>query len=297
MRIKRSILIIAPLLLLLGVVAWLLLRPRPQEPVYQGKTLSQWLQRVDVWYSTSPVAAEPALLIMGTNAVPFLIADLRAREFPLEKKLYPFLARHSLLPSDFRLASYRRYRALKALPFLGPLAKPAIPALADCLDRPENALDAVNALSHDDPGGKPSLAPEATPAFLKALTNSTPQIRSIAANYLGLSQCYPEIVVPALIRALKDPDPEVRRMAASSFGGIYKKESATVVPALIETLDDPDSGVRKWTVRRLGHHGPSAKAAIPKLIKLLKDAPSDLEKEINTALKAIDPAAAQAVTK
>jgi HEAT repeats len=290
MRPNRRTLFLALLLLLTSIILWQLLRPRPHEPIYQGKPLHYWLRNAAAWDAETSSPDTIALLSIGTNALPVLIEDLHAHDYPIVARFYMFLARHSLLPHGFTPAIDRRERALKAITILGPLAKPAIPALADCLDYPGDALDAVYVLGGYGSSGKPYLSPEATPALLKALTNNNPGVRATAANRLGLSQTQPDLIVPALIRALKDPAPEVRRNAASAFGGIYKKQPDIIVPRLIETLDDNDAEVRKFTAWMLGRYGPAAKDAIPKLTNLLSNAPPDLEKEIQTALQRIDPA-------
>ncbi|EEF61487.1 HEAT repeat domain-containing protein [Pedosphaera parvula] len=292
MRPNRRTLFIALLLLLISIIIWHLLRRSPHEPVYQGKSLTQWLQM------GPSTLRDDAFRNMGTNALPFLIHDLHSREIKWKDKCYFFLQRYSVFRTYLRTGYQRHYQAFEALQALGSVGKPAIPAIADCLDNPTTALQAVNVLAYDPRGYTPLLAPEATPALLKALTNNNSSVRTIAANALELSQTQPGVIVPALIRALKDPAPEVRRMAAASFGGIYKKQSDIIVPALIETLDDKHPDVRKSAVWMLGRYGPASKAAIPKLTNLLKDAPSDLEKEIQTALQRIDPARTnQAATK
>src|SRR6185503_4008817 len=71
---RRRILLIAAVA---GVAALFFLWPRgPREPVYQGKTLTQWIiesrTHPDGDVSKKAVAA---LRTIGTNALPFLVSD------------------------------------------------------------------------------------------------------------------------------------------------------------------------------------------------------------------------------
>jgi HEAT repeat protein len=174
---------------------------------------------------------------------------------------------------------------------LGSMAKPAIPALSDCLDQPDTVHQAAAILSYSGPRGHVDLGPEAIPPLLKAITNADVMIRGNAANALGLLGSKPDLVVPALLRALKDPAPEVRGTAARSFGG-FKAEAATIVPPLIETLDDTNSYVRQGTIWMLGRYRAQASASVPKLLLFLNDPDFQVRKETTDALKLIDPEAA-----
>jgi len=285
------------LAVVLVVLVWQVLRPRESEPIYKGKTLSQWeaeKKPTDFDPSISTPAID-ALRQMGTNALPYLIQDLRSKDALFWRKL-PRSAYSLRLIIRIRLmcgppAWERQDRAIYFLKALGSMAKPAIPALSECLDRPEIAEQSADILGHYDSIGRVGLGTEATPPLLKAMTNGNASVRRIAANALGLLKTKPDLVVPALIHALKDPSPEVRSMAARSFGG-YKTEAASIVPALIDTLDDTDSYVRQGTLWMLGMYGGRASASVPKLLFLLKDPDFQVRKEATNALKLIDPEAA-----
>ena len=65
--------------------------------------------------------------------------------------------------------------------------------------------------------------------------------------------------------------------AAEHLAGLAKKVNRTeitekTIADMISLLDSPDDSVRFWVATTLGHLGPSAKAAIPKLLALLPKA-------------------------
>jgi hypothetical protein len=69
----------------------------------------------------------------------------------------------------------------------------------------------------------------------------------------------------------------VRTDAAEHLASLTKKISKkeiteSLVSDLTSLLDSPDDSVRYWVATALGNLGPAAKAAVPKLEKLLSDA-------------------------
>lgn len=243
--------------------------------------------------STSSPAID-AVRHMGTNALPFLIRDFQARDGLVWRHVPYSLYRYRVVLALRRMsgpnAALRHDRARYFLEAIGPLAKPAIPALSDSLDDPDLAHPAVQILASYDSRGHVELGPDATPALLKAMTNTNDTVRQIAANALGLIGSDPDRVVPALIHALKDPSRDVRGAAASAFGQ-YKSEAATIVPALLPGLDDYDTYVRVETVWMLGRFRKDAAVAVPQLIELLNDPDIRVRISATNALQLIDPAA------
>ncbi len=76
--------------------------------------------------------------------------------------------------------------------------------------------------------------------------------------------------VPALVRILQDPkrDAELRGYAALTLGRIADGD-AQAVSALTAGLQDSVPSVRNIAISALGQCGPSARAAIPILFRLL----------------------------
>ena len=70
--------------------------------------------------------------------------------------------------------------------------------------------------------------------------------------------------VPGLGRALSDSDPRVRTLAALALEAKGAGASAAL-PALEKALGDPDPNVREAAARAIGAEGPAAAAAVPAL--------------------------------
>jgi hypothetical protein len=73
--------------------------------------------------------------------------------------------------------------------------------------------------------------------------------------------------VPALTRAMDDPDPVVRGLAALALRDVGRAASAPVLDTLIGHLSDADENVRMMTAQAIATQGPSAKRAMPELMK------------------------------
>jgi HEAT repeats/HEAT repeat len=274
-------------------LARFILAPGTPDPIYQGKPLSKWVATPNPGsYDASGYAsAIVAVKEMGTNALPYLIHELRSQDSPLWGFVPPSAYRLKLV-QRIRLmsgpnASLRQQRAVYFLEILGPAAKPAIPALSECLDRPDIAEQAAEVLGYYGMSGHVALGREATLPLLKALTNGDARARFVAANALGLLGTRPDLVVPALINALKDPAPDVRAVAARSFGS-YKSEADVIVPALMLSLDDKDPTVRQGTLWMLGMYRARALNSVPKVLVLLNDPDFKVRQAATNALKYID---------
>ena len=84
----------------------------------------------------------------------------------------------------------------------------------------------------------------------------------------------------------------MRAVSALALGHIHTQPD-TIIPLLIACLDDPSDGVPPAAARGLGEFGPSAKAAVPKLVPLAKSHDKDLRMAAMAALRQIDPLALQ----
>jgi len=144
----------------IGLAAWEGLRTR--EPVYQGKRLSEWLQKVD-----SPVAgraapeSQPAAMnavrAMGADALPALIRMEAARALvnvgrEQERAVAAFAG--CLSDPNARTKQMAAYYLLQ----LGPAAFSAVPGLLKALTDPSVAGAAANALKQIAPAAAKALA-------------------------------------------------------------------------------------------------------------------------------------------
>ena len=76
------------------------------------------------------------------------------------------------------------------------------------------------------------------------------------------------------VAELKGVAPQTRNAAAYEISGMGPA-AAPAVPALIEALDDPEASVRFPVTVALGEIGPAAKAAVPRLKKMMEEEIND----------------------
>src|SRR5262249_14815589 len=118
---------------LFGVVVLVLLSLRlfrSNEPVYLGKGLSSWLEELGrTWPEKGSEQSTRAIKAIGTNALPYVIAAIKASDGAFKVRLDRFLRRQSLIKFRLRMADEKHDSAYKALLVLGSEANPAIPEI------------------------------------------------------------------------------------------------------------------------------------------------------------------------
>lgn len=181
-------------------------------------------------------------------------------------------------------------------------------------------------------------AESAVPTLIENLKDENKRVRSHAAFLLGRIGPETKAAVPDLIETLKDEDKDVRRAAAWTLGNIgpdakaavpaliealedsYERLSFTAaeslvqiglefnaaiplliesLPTLIEALNYESQYFRKRAAYALEKIGPKAKAAVPNLIKLLKNEKEekDVRQAAAKALKKINTPEARKTLK
>jgi HEAT repeat protein len=113
--------------------------------------------------------------------------------------------------------------------------------------------------------------------------------RSAAAESLGEFGPAAKATVPTLIGALNGKDPVLHAPAIHALGDIHS-DPEVVIPILISCLTNDDLNDEAATA--LGNYGSLSKAAVPKIIPLLKAPSKEARAAARTALKKIDPIAA-----
>ena len=268
---------------LVGVVAVFVWKAwRPSEPVYQGKTLSAWVEqwqssRIQVpTFENDPAAktakeareqAQEAILQIGSNGIPHLLRLIRSEELATTswlKRTLPdsWLERLGLEDDEGKINEI----GSDGLYILGTNASPAVPALMDLLstELTRSPVDAkriwlvVSPLSSMKDGADPAI-----PLLIECLTNSNLFVRRAAAMSLGGFYHKPEIVVPALVNFLtlqnksQQPDRLDEEDTINSIG-MFGTNAALAAPALIGYLTDPDPAFRELATNWLRRVDPSA---------------------------------------
>jgi HEAT repeat protein len=112
--------------------------------------------------------------------------------------------------------------------------------------------------------------------------------RAMAAHVLGSIGPDAAPALPVLIQIAQRTNDDVRGNAITAIGEI-RSQPDTVIPLLISFLDDED--LSDEAAEALGHFGPKAKMAVPKILPLLKARDKDTVEAAVDALKQIDPEA------
>jgi hypothetical protein len=266
-RILLAVLLVAGT----GGVAWHALRPtEPQEPVYQGKRLSVWLN--DYWISNISRPGDEVLISnnnyqvdnvvrqIGTNAIPTLFRMLNAADSPTTKLDF-FLAKHDAYNGRLKstpLAFEQQYQAAHAFRALGADARGAVPRLIDMYDKSQD--EGSKNLVAFALGGIGPPASNVVPSLLHTLTNpALPWVPYSTLRALGEIHAEPKNVVPILTNFLKNPDVNARMRSIRSLQA-FGAEAQPAVPALVESLADKVDYIRKGAAEALKIIDPEAAA-------------------------------------
>lgn len=298
MRKHRCTLIFVICTIAIACFAWMLLNRRATAPIYQGRSLDSWITQLDdgdrdhetglalsAWptgaaVSKSKAAATEAIRQIGTNAIPFLVAEVTRNDPRTLIKLKNFLRNHTRfgtagLSNRIEKQKILRHQAALGLAALGPDAKPALPELMKAFHtsyhtkqvtisiaaiEPEGWIELTKAITNSNEslalhgiwglGMHRAAVPGTIDALLHTLTNSSSTLIDISAWALGEIRQEPERVVPALISALDSPSADLRRQAVSSLGK-FRSQAESAIPALRLTLEDQNNEVRRRATKAL----------------------------------------------
>ena len=254
---KATLILCATLALVLAV--GLAAVKRRQEPSYQSKTLTQWLEhyhRTDVFSGPSCLAAIQA---MGTNAVPYFAKRLTPA-WGLPVSWLNFLARAVPASVLDRLpnrdaATQRRNEAITMLGFLGTNSAAALPQIQKLFLSNEvgERISARNALA--------KMHPVSTPFLLSILNDRKSMLRGAAATALAGLGAAAEPIFPAVTEALKNGNTQT----AMGCLTIYEQADPVGLPYLVEALNHESRNVRDAARDVLIGKRAKAEAVIPKL--------------------------------
>ena len=200
-----------------------------------------------------------------------------------------------------------RLQAIEALAALGPLARPAIPALMAALEdewplegsySPFNPFHdygiraaAVKTLLAVGPAAERRLLREGLPRLIVGLENGTDTTRAHTATALGLLGPRARPAIPALLRQLRNvnqqTDPSVNALVAIGPDSI---------PGATALLEDEAQDVRAVGVVTLAAFGKQASKSLPKLAALSKDRAANVRNAVAELIVAIDKEGAVAIS-
>jgi len=154
---------------------------------------------------------------------------------------------------------------------LWKIGEPAMVALIEAFKNqdPDIRIGAVNFFTNEHGWTTLPYADKITSALLKCLDDEDADFSSDAAYMLAENRLRPDIVIPKLISELTENNYDIRETGCSGLA-YY---GAAAFPALDRLLllaeNDEKEGVRKQAIETIGLIGPSAKDAVPRLIKLI----------------------------
>jgi hypothetical protein len=313
---------VAIVIALVAVVGGLFLGVE-DEPEHDGKTISEWLEvyqkrRVeDGTIGPTGGPADAAIRAMGTNAMPYILAELRAEDSRLETLSLWLFRKQSLIRLRSQPADIRREAACGVLWETDDAVSGFGPQLIELLDSPDYLVQysAASALVYCESVG-------IAEALARQLDKGKVWSQRGSAFALGRHTNAPAVAIPALTRALERSDAIVRLHSAGAlevYGArAYTAASAlrrilengkdinwkrfartlhavdpenahkTLVPSLIErSSDSANRGGQFASISLLGAMGPRAKSALPELRALLLVDDVAVQKSAKTAIRAI----------
>jgi hypothetical protein len=275
-RGRKKIIWAGLVFLAVAFVTLLLFAPQPRkEPTYKGRTLTQWLTRLDDGqvdgisssalpsFTPKQIEAAEAIRAIGTNALPALMENIRAHpsDRALRFKLMRLLriggiSMHSsngtIFSSDITSEDRIRWRAAQGISALGPLAKPAVPELTGLLFTNyfhSSIKEAAYALA--------GIGPQGVAVLTNAIQPANEWSGMCAIWALGQHPAAGANVIPFLISATTSSS-EGTACGAIQVLGLFHTDAEHVVPALKRALTNSNTAVRSDAARALVEFGPEA---------------------------------------
>jgi HEAT repeat protein len=286
MKRRRILLMIT----LLSSVVILMLGISRREPAADGRSVTHWLENLEDYDSDEPNAAAIALRKIGTNALPWMVQEMKREKSKTRRWIESQIKRQSLVKFRFADEDAHRNHAATAFEILGDVAAPAIPELIRLLEAehadpwvqqalvyigPASIGPLTNALTSSNADLRQHAADtleefgpaaaSATPALLRCLDDPEILARTAAIDALGSIHSHPEEVIPALTGLLRDPNKYVRRDAAIALG-CYCEVAEVAIDELLKLVVEDETEVGGWAIRALGRIGRRSDQVVPVLL-------------------------------
>lgn len=231
-------------LLLMAIVCLFIWRSDGgNEPMYNGRPVSSWLEGHVASSSVNPPYGSPgwreadaALRKIGTNAIPTLLRMIQAKDYPPPViKIWDWALNHHLTHRHYRYAFNQNMEALYAFQMLGKGAAAAVPELIRIYSKKvswHSKNCAASALASIGSAARPAL-----PMLLSDFSSTNKQERFDAVSAVMNIGGDTNIVLPALLSAAKDTDVDVRWNAIVGLS-MYEERARVAVPMLLDALHD-----------------------------------------------------------
>jgi hypothetical protein len=222
-RRRRLGLVVGLVGLILGVFLCVLIVQSPEQPRHNGKLLGEWVSEIGNEADLASPAAK-AVQIIGTNAIPWLLEELRANGSWPERFNIAIYKLKFIDYNRYRLSTphERRVRAQVAFWILGTNAQPAVPELVRLVERVEYPFPVLHSLA--------GIGPAAVNPLKALITDSrdgyvqAEAVNAVVAAVQGLrlSAAEAEFFLPELIALTNSPDRNVKATALNALNKIRK---------------------------------------------------------------------------
>jgi hypothetical protein len=281
---RRRILLLLALAAVAIAAGLVLFSPRgPKEPVWCDVPITQWLSEVQFDPgSERGMLGRKAVLAIGTNAIPYYLAQFSQRDSTWTERFNHWLSKQDVVGFRFPSKGGQLFSAAQGLRMLGTNATPTLPILAGYIGDSELSQYATMAMS--------GCGEAALPYLSEGIASTNRGTIFGAVSGLGQLAEHTESALQPLIQMLEHTNWEVRMLAA----GILREKVPhpdVVVLALIRALSDSDFRVQRVAASSLGQFGELAKPAVPSLLGLLSNTNDWVAVFASNAVLRIDPAA------
>lgn len=216
--VKRSLAAVLAVATFLISAGWLLLtRLGDRLEVYDGRPASFWVAGL---HSPDPAISNRASVVLVTRVIPGLtgtmLHDIRDSDFRMT--LVDWLNRLPGVAINYTPAEGRRSGAAMELGDLGPVAKPAIPALLEVFQGRDTKTRAPAAIALSKIGSDPATT---IPLLIAALDDPEDVLPAAAAEALGNYGPLAKLAAPKLVALSRLPDKTLQRatrMALEKIG-------------------------------------------------------------------------------
>lgn len=229
----------------------LFLHPNTPEPSYDGKSISVWLSQYDLdepsrKAADHKIASDHAIVMMGTNAVPFLMNAHVQRDSIWQRWFYA-----RIMPQKYRAAHYKKAYSRQeeiehAFRALHSQASDVVPLLIAMYEKPNyDDIESGRLKILSELGNMGPLARQSIPLLLRETRSTNTFLRLDAYWALAMVHSDPEAVIPVLIRGLHDDNSRVRQYAAVGLRE-FGADAKAALPVLVQVEKEENTRATSW---------------------------------------------------
>jgi HEAT repeat protein len=266
---------------ILGWLGWKALRT--PEPSYQGRRLSEWLDGYNhAGGMDKTESVSEAIRAMGTNSLPFLLANIKHTYSPLEQTFFKLVRKQHLVKLPFYGKDPYRTTSILALSALGSKAAPLCPELLEVSENPRYSMWGQCALL--------AIGPAAIPTLATVCQNTNEDVRTGAVLMMAMLKSEPS-------RRFGGGWSKAPVNGRPMFEIMYPVGGDDQIRAMIKLLEAPEAAVRRASADAIGQYTKPpydqvAKSAVEPLIKAVNDEDAEVRLSAGRTLKVMDPMAA-----